>query len=105
MIEATQGVKKQVSGPDILTKSQSSAEQGEREAAAHIPDGTAPQLAERQKQIAASSPAFDVRLDGETMRLYSELRDPATDRLIMRLPTGYLPAAEEAEAKIFAMEA
>ncbi|MFC4169116.1 hypothetical protein [Teichococcus aestuarii] len=105
MIEATQGVKKQVSGPDILTKSQPAAEHEEREAAVHASGSSEPQLAERQKQITASSPAFDVRLDGETMRLYSELRDPATDRLIMRLPTGYLPAAEDAEAKTFAMEA
>ncbi|MFC3126131.1 hypothetical protein ACFOD4_13770 [Pseudoroseomonas globiformis] len=53
------------------------------------------QTAERQKQVVASSPAFDVRLDGETMRLYSELRDPETDRLLLRLPGGYQPEAEQ----------
>lgn len=105
MIEATQAVRKQVSGPDILARSLPGTEHEERDVSGHASGGAEPQLSERQKQVAASSPAFDVRLDGETMRLYSELRDPATDRLIMRLPTGYLPAAEDAKAKTFAVDA
>ena len=53
------------------------------------------QVAERQKQVVPAGPSFDVRLDGETMRLYSELRDPVTDRVLIRLPAGYEPAEEE----------
>lgn len=105
MIEATQAVKKQVSGPDFFTRSQPGADHEERDVGLHVSGGTEPQLADRQKQITASSPAFDVRLDGATMRLYSELRDPATDRLIMRLPTGYVPAAEKTDTKTFTTEA
>lgn len=62
--------------------------------------GRAPETrtAERVKQITASGPSFEVRLDGKTMRLYSELRDPETDRVLMRLPGGYLPSEEEGPA-------
>ncbi|MBO1080510.1 hypothetical protein [Roseomonas haemaphysalidis] len=34
---------------------------------------------------------LNVLLDGETMRLYTELRDPQTDRLLLRLPAAYDP--------------
>ncbi|HWL84067.1 MAG TPA: hypothetical protein VNR89_24175 [Roseomonas sp.] len=56
------------------------------------------QTAERQKQVVPAGPTFDVRLDGETMRLYSELRDPVTDRVLMRLPAGYEPGKDEPPA-------
>lgn len=36
-----------------------------------------------------SDPVLDVHLDGETMRLYTELRDPQTDRVLLRLPAAY----------------
>lgn len=53
--------------------------------------------AEAQPQPAAppppapppSDPVLNVQLDGETMRLYTELRDPETDRVLMRLPAAY----------------
>jgi hypothetical protein len=57
------------------------------------------QTAEVQKQVVPAGPTFDVRLDGETMRLYSELRDPATDRVLIRLPAGYEPDEEELSPK------
>lgn len=34
---------------------------------------------------------LNVLLDGETMRLYTELRDPHTDRVLLRLPATYCP--------------
>jgi hypothetical protein len=91
MIEPTQAVKKPL--PDIATKDVARPEQEARDDAAASAAAEL-QVAERQKQVAASSPGFDVRLDGETMRLYSELRDPETDRVIVRLPTGYQPENE-----------
>ena len=51
-------------------------------------------------QHAIPTIGFEVHLDGATMRLYSEMRDPATDRVIARLPAGYQPSAKaEAEHK------
>ncbi|PZO62027.1 MAG: hypothetical protein DI635_13240 [Pseudoxanthomonas suwonensis] len=57
--------------------------------------GTAPQTAEREQRVVPAGPTFNVQLDGRTMRLYSELRDPETNRVLMRLPAGYNPEAEK----------
>lgn len=93
MIEPTQGVKKQ-SQTEPVVKDAARVEQEEREQPSAASEASAVQLAERQKQAPPPSPSFDVRLDGETMRLYSELRDPETDRVILRLPAGYQPESE-----------
>lgn len=68
------------------------------EAKAEPPDGpgaAAARTAATRQRVPAAKPGFEVHLDGETLRLYSELRDPQTDRLILRLPTGYRPSAPE----------
>jgi hypothetical protein len=49
------------------------------------------QTAERRQEAPPPSPTFDVRLDTRTLKLYSELRDPATDRVLLRIPD-YIPA-------------
>jgi hypothetical protein len=49
---------------------------------------------DQQKHAAPKDPVLDVRLDGETMRLYTELRDPETDRVIIRLPAAYHDSEE-----------
>jgi hypothetical protein len=51
--------------------------------------------AEALHRVPPAKPGFEVHLDGQTLRLYSELRDPETDRLILRLPTGYQPKVPE----------
>ena len=53
-----------------------------------------PHAAAATQRVTAASAGFEVHLDGATLRLYSELRDPATDRVIIRLPTGYQPKQE-----------
>jgi hypothetical protein len=71
-------------------------------AAAAAKDHPAPQRAETPREPpGAPSPdpaeppvppgeaVLDVKLDGETMRLYTELRDPQTDRVLLRLPAAY----------------
>lgn len=91
MIEPTQAVKRPQPEPAIRDIER--VEQEARKDAA-ASDAADLQVAERQKQVAAASPGFDVKLDGETMRVYSELRDPQTDRVIVRLPMGYTPQDE-----------
>lgn len=105
MIEATQSVKKQANPPEPVSKGLSRTEQEERESAGPAAGSSEPQTAERQKQVTPSSPGFDVRLDGATMRLYSELRDPETDRVIVRLPTGYKPSEEGSGSASLSTEA
>lgn len=39
-------------------------------------------------------PGFEVHLDGATLRIYSEMRDPDTKRVMLRIPTGYQPKVE-----------
>lgn len=39
-------------------------------------------------------PGLEVHLDGPTLRLYSEMRDPDTKRVMLRIPTGYQPKNE-----------
>jgi hypothetical protein len=62
------------------------------------PGATEVQTAEQQQEVTASSPSFDVRLDSRTLKLYSELRDPATDRVLLRIPADYQPKEEGAQA-------
>lgn len=95
MIEATQAVKKQSLPPEPAAKPPQKAEQEDRDTPAASTSTPEVQVAERQRHVPPSSPSFDVRLDGATMRLYSELRDPETDRVLLRLPAGYRPEEEE----------
>lgn len=53
-------------------------EAGKVQAAAAIPEEVAPAAA-----------SFDVKLDTRTLRMYSEMRDPATDRVLYTIPTDY----------------
>jgi hypothetical protein len=66
----------------------------------HAPEPSAPppprpdaapevKAAERQQRVPPSGPVLDVRLDAETMRLYTEIRDPETNRVLFRLPAAY----------------
>jgi hypothetical protein len=105
MIEATQSVKKQAAAPEPAAKGPPRAESDEREVTNPAPASTELQVPERQKQVTPPSPSFDVRLDAETMRLYSELRDPQTDRVILRLPAGYQPSNEEGGVSRLSTEA
>jgi hypothetical protein len=92
MIEPAQAAKKPLASQEALPRTEREPRQGE------APTGTGEvQLAEREKQVTPTGPTFDVRLDGETMRLYSELRDPETDRVLLRLPAGYEPESEAPE--------
>ncbi|WP_120009739.1 hypothetical protein [Teichococcus vastitatis] len=86
MIEPTQAIQKPAVSQDPLLRQ-------ERGARNDMPAPAAGevQMAEREKRVTAAAPTIDVRLDGETMRLYSELRDPETNRVLMRLPAGYHP--------------
>lgn len=91
MIDSAPGLKPRSGGGDAPATPAARPE-------AEAPKAAGPnevQVAERQKQVVPAGPTFDVRLDGETMRLYSELRDPVTDRVLMRLPAGYEPREEE----------
>ncbi|RKK03655.1 hypothetical protein EBE87_16700 [Pseudoroseomonas wenyumeiae] len=46
-------------------------------------------MAERQKQMKPSDPVHDVHLDSETVRLYTEMHDPETGRVLLRLPAAF----------------
>jgi hypothetical protein len=46
------------------------------------------------EEVAAPSPSFDVKLDTKTLRMYSEILDPATGHVVSRLPAGYQPKGE-----------
>lgn len=54
--------------------------------------------ARRDGQAAAREalphPGLEVHLDGSTLRLYSEMRDPETKKVMLRIPTGYQPKTE-----------
>lgn len=39
-------------------------------------------------------PGFEMHLDGQTLRVYSEMRDPDTRRVMLRIPAGYKPQEE-----------
>ena len=39
-------------------------------------------------------PGFEMHLDGQTLRVYSEMRDPDTKRVMLRIPAGYQPQDE-----------
>jgi hypothetical protein len=54
--------------------------------------------ADPQKQVAPSDPVLDVRLDGGTMRLYTEMRNPVTNRVLFRLPAVYQGGNKDVEA-------
>jgi hypothetical protein len=86
MIDPAQGVKKQAADPPVPHPARVDNAR-EREGAA--PGRPEVKVAERQKQVPSSDPVIDVHLDGETMRLYTELRDPETDRVLLRLPAAY----------------
>jgi hypothetical protein len=93
MIDPTQGIsKRQASDPATLQPPRADTAR-EREAGS----GAEPEVhvAERQKQVPSQDLVLDVRLDGETMRLYTELRDPETDRVLMRLPAVYQDEAQK----------
>ncbi|MXP65564.1 hypothetical protein E0493_19635 [Roseomonas sp. M0104] len=93
MIDPTPALKPRHGGPEAPAVSAGRSEAEDPRAPAS-PAGV--QTAERQKQVVPAGPTFDVRLDGETMRLYSELRDPVTNRVLMRLPAGYEPSEDAA---------
>lgn len=85
MINPAPGVKKQTTEPPApLPLSPGSMQV--REGRSGLPEA---QVAERQKPVPSSDPVLDVRLDGETMRLYTEIRDPETNRVLFRLPATY----------------
>ncbi|MBC9179858.1 hypothetical protein [Pseudoroseomonas ludipueritiae] len=74
-------VKKQAVEPTSL-----SSRAGEQQDAAGAPEVKA---AQQRGQAPLSGLVLDVHLDGETMRLYTEIRDPETDRVLFRLPAAY----------------
>lgn len=90
------------SSPPLKPRAPEPAASGAGRDAAETPESApgAPdlRLAEREKRVVPAGPTIDVRLDGRTMRLYSELRDPVTDRVLMRLPAGYAPEEESGGA-------
>ncbi|MCQ4159942.1 hypothetical protein NON00_08365 [Roseomonas sp. GC11] len=96
MIEATQSVKQQTSASEnayrVLPRPADSAERTPA-----TPATGEVLVAERQKQITAVIPSFDIRLDLATMQLYTEMRDPSTDRVLLRLAAGYRPQSQENE--------
>ena len=87
MIDPTQGISKRQAGdPNALPPPRPEIAR-DREAAGVVePEAAA---TERPKPVPPQDPVLEVHLDGETMRLYTELRDPETDRVLMRLPAVY----------------
>jgi hypothetical protein len=83
MIDPTQGPRKPAASEPHAPLPQRTDSRQDQE------DLPAVKVAERQQQVPSKDPVLDVRLDGETMRLYTELRDPETDRVLMRLPAVY----------------
>lgn len=98
MIDAAQPAGKQAPSYIWPSRSQPGTERDERGGSSQA----GPQTAERGKQVAAPNPAFDVRLEAGTMRLYSELRDPRTNRVLLRLPFGYAPQAQPKPPQLIA---
>jgi hypothetical protein len=86
MINATQAVQKQIADPPspIARLADNAPDPG-------LASGDEPRSkqAESQKLLPSTGPVYDVHLDGETMRLYTELRDPQTGRVLLRLPAAY----------------
>ena len=46
-------------------------------------------VVERQKEVPAPGPTFEVMLNDKTLRLYSELLDPTTGQVLLRIPDSY----------------
>lgn len=93
MIDPTQGISKRQSGdPAALPPARAEMARDREAAGGAEPDMPA---AERPKQVPPQDPVLEVHLDGETMRLYTELRDPETDRVLMRLPAVYQDEARK----------
>ncbi len=93
MIEMVTNKQKNFGTPDPVMAELSRPQPARQEAAPAV-TGAAPQTNEQQQRVAPANGGFEVHLDADTMRLYSELRDPATDRVILRLPEGYQPSAK-----------
>lgn len=93
MIEMVTNKQKSFGAPDLTPIEVSRSQPARQEPPAGV-TGAAPQTNEQQQRVVPSNPGFEVHLDGATMRLYSELRDPDTNRVIVRLPEGYKPSAE-----------
>lgn len=99
MIEMVTNAPKSFGTPDLAPAELSRPQAARQDAPAGV-TSAAPQTNEQQQRVAPTNPGFEVHLDGATMRLYSELRDPETNRVIVRLPEGYKPSAEaEADHK------
>jgi len=93
MINPTQGISKRpASDPNALPPPRAEMAR-DREAASGV-EPEAPAI-ERPKPVPPQDPVLEVHLDGETMRLYTELRDPETDRVLMRLPAVYQDEARK----------
>lgn len=85
MIDPAPGVKKQTTEPPApLPPSPGSMRI--REGRTRLPEA---QPGERQKQVPSSDPVLDMRLDGGTVRLHVERRDPATHHILFRLSATY----------------
>jgi len=88
MIDPAPNVKKQAAEPPAPLPSRP---YGEWESTAGAPAMT---VSGQRESATRSSPVHAVRLDGATMRLYAETRDPETERVLFHLPT-----AHEGESK------
>ena len=69
------------------------------EAEGNTPDassGADVQTAERSNHATPAHPSFDVQLDPETLSRFSEMRDPVTDEVLVKIPVGYATPEERA---------
>ena len=99
MIEPVQSKSKQVASLEQQTQPALRTQAEERrDPPVAAAGGQDVQVNDRQKRVAPSNAGFEVRLDGSTMRLYSEMRDPTTNRVVVRLPVGYQPESEKPAA-------
>lgn len=95
MIDPTEPVKASGNAQSTYVQPAATPEKEARKSAKPAEAGQAEvKVPERQKEASPANSPFDVRLDSKTMKLYTELRDPETQRLIMRIPAGYQPSGE-----------
>ncbi|CAH2605615.1 conserved protein of unknown function (plasmid) [Rhodovastum atsumiense] len=95
MIDAVSSVKTPAAASPETQETQETEVKAARAEPAPAQAGTTEvQTASRREEAPPPSPSFDVKFDARTLHLYSELRDPATDRVLLRIPADYKPKDE-----------
>jgi hypothetical protein len=97
MIEAAQPITQKRQGHDPLATGLVRSPVEDTAAPAAVTGAPEVKVAERQQAVTPTHAPLDPRvtLDGDTMRVYTEIVDPENDKVIKRIPGGYEPVEED----------